>query len=91
MYYKYYTCLQSSYFPDLWKTTVVNTLLKKPGLDPIFKNWLPTEDAYENGALSHHMKIKEGANPLFMDWDHQKPTAWQNYDENYIHDIINSD
>ena len=65
MYYKYYTCLQSSYFPDLWKTTVVNRLLKKPGLDPIFKNWLPTEDAYENGALSHHMKIKEGANPLF--------------------------
>ena len=38
MYYKYYTCLQSSYFPDLWKTTVVNRLLKKPGLDPIFKN-----------------------------------------------------
>ena len=30
-------------------------------------------------------------NPRLMDWDHQKPTAWQNYDENYIHDIINSD
>lgn len=65
IYYKYYTGLQSGYFPDLWKTTVVNRLLKKPGLDPIFKNWLPTEDAYENGVLSHHMKIKEGANPLF--------------------------
>ena len=60
--YKYYTCLQSRYFPDLWKTTVVNRLLKKPGLDPISKNWLPTEDAYENEALPHHMKIKEGAN-----------------------------
>ena len=30
-------------------------------------------------------------NPRLMDWDHQKLTAWQNYDENYIHDIINSD
>lgn len=33
--------LQTGYFADAWKTAVVHPLLKKPGLDLLFKNFRP--------------------------------------------------
>ena len=33
--------LRTGYFADAWKTAVVHPLLKKPGLDPLFKNFRP--------------------------------------------------
>ena len=33
--------LQSGLFPDIWKEALVFPLLKKPGLDVIFKNFCP--------------------------------------------------
>ena len=33
--------LQTGYFANAWKTAVVHPLLKKPGLNPLFKNFCP--------------------------------------------------
>ena len=33
--------LEQAYFPDQYKRAVVKPLLKKPGLDPVFKNYRP--------------------------------------------------
>ena len=68
------TSLQSGYFPDLWKNAVVNPLLKKAGLDPVFKNYRPvsnlqfisklTESAAAN-QLQEHMS-SNGLFPLLQ-------------------------
>ena len=36
--------MQSGLFPDIWKKAVVFSLLKKPGLDVIFKNFRPVSN-----------------------------------------------
>ena len=36
--------LQSGLFPDIWKEGLVFSLLKKPGLDVIFKNFRPVNN-----------------------------------------------
>ena len=36
--------LQSGLFPDIWKEALVFSLLKKPGLDVIFKNFRPVNN-----------------------------------------------
>ena len=58
--------LQSGVFPDKWKEALVTPLLKKPGLDLIFKNYRPvsnlcfisklTEKAVVN-QLMYHMEM----------------------------------
>ena len=37
--------LQSGSFPDIWKEVLVFPLLKKPGLDAIFKNFSPVSNS----------------------------------------------
>ena len=36
--------LSTGFFPDEWKCAIVNPLLKKPGLDLIFKNYRPVSN-----------------------------------------------
>ena len=38
--------LSTGYFSDEWKCAIVNPLLKKPGLDLIFKNYRPVSNQY---------------------------------------------
>ena len=40
--------LSAGYFPDEWKSAIVDPLLKKPGLDLIFKNYRPVSNPGEN-------------------------------------------
>ena len=58
--------LRAGYFANAWKTTVVHPLLKKPGLDLLFKNFRPirnlqfvsklTERVVANQIQSHMFK-----------------------------------
>ena len=66
--------LSSGYFPAKWKVALVNPLLKKAGLDPVFKNLRPvsnlqflsklTERAVFDQTCNHMMNF--GLFPLFQ-------------------------
>ena len=61
--------LEQSCFPDKYKCAVVKPLLKKPGLDPIFKNYRPVSN------LSFVSKIIEEAASLQIQ-DHIKTNGY---------------
>ena len=61
--------LEQSCFPDKYKSALVKPLLKKPGLDPIFKNYRPVSN------LSFVSKIIEEA-ASFQIQDHIKKNGY---------------
>ena len=46
--------LESRIFPDCWKEAVVIPLLKKPGLESLFKNLLPVSNLAYISKLTEH-------------------------------------
>ena len=66
--------LESGIFPEKWKEAVVKLLLKKSGLDPIFKNLRPVSNLAYISKLTHcavfnqtyYHLVRSGLHPLLQ-------------------------
>ena len=47
--------LESGFFPDIWKESAVTPLLKKQGLDLVFKNFRPTSNLSFDSKLAERV------------------------------------
>ena len=68
--------LSTGYFSDEWKCAIVNPLLKKPGLDLIFKNYRPVSNLQFVSKLTERAVYEQVH--LHMETNVQKTAQYRN-------------
>ena len=62
----YYYSLEQGVFPSVWKNTLVFPLLKKDGLEPIFKNYRPVSNLQFISKLTESAVAKQPTHHINM-------------------------